>query len=147
MLAVFRRALAGGDTCVLSADTPVAEVSGYWFGAGVDSWVAEEDGRVVGMGRLTANQKGRGSHVAGVSILVDPNARRKDVGLALGRRLLVEARQAGFLAVQLNMVVSSNTASVTLAEKLGYKVVGTLPRAFRHRQLGLVDAFVMHRFV
>jgi L-amino acid N-acyltransferase YncA len=145
MLAIFRKVLAAGDSYVLSAETPVREVYGYWFGAGIDSWVAEEDGRVVGMGRLTANQKGRGSHVAGASIMVDPGARRKAVGLALGRHLLVEGRKAGFLAMQFNMVVSTNAASLALAERLGFTIVGTLPRAFRHPRVGPVDAYVMHR--
>ncbi len=31
--------------------------------------------------------------------------------------------------------------------KLGFEVVGTLPKAFRHRALGLVDVYVMHRFL
>jgi L-amino acid N-acyltransferase YncA len=147
LLLIFRKVLAAGDACVLSADTPVAEAYDYWFGAGVDSWVAEMNGRVVGMCRLTANQKGRGSHVAGGSIMVDPNTRRKAVGLALGRHLLLEARKDGFLAMQLNMVVSSNRASLALAEKLGFSIVGTLPRAFAHPWLGPVDAYVMHRFL
>jgi hypothetical protein len=34
---------------------------------------------------------------------------------------------------------------VTLYEKLGFSIAGTLPKAFRHRELGLVDAFVMFR--
>ncbi|HKI37420.1 MAG TPA: GNAT family N-acetyltransferase [Gemmataceae bacterium] len=147
MLAIFRKVLAAGDTYVLDADTPVSEAYAYWFGAGIDSWVAEANGRVVGMCRLTANQKGRGSHVASASIMVDPNVRRRAVGLALGRHLRVEARKAGFLAMQFNMVVSSNTASLALAEKLGFTIVGTLPRAFEHPQVGLVDAYVMHRLV
>jgi L-amino acid N-acyltransferase YncA len=145
MLALFRKALAAGDTYALEADTPVREAYQYWFGPGIDSWVAEADGRVVGMHRLIANQKGRGSHVANVSILVDPDARRQGVGLALGRHFLAEARRAGFLAVQANLVVSTNKPMLALAEKLGFTRVGTLPRAFRHRRFGLVDAHVLYR--
>ncbi len=29
--------------------------------------------------------------------------------------------------------------------KHGFEVVGTLPEAFRHRQLGYVDAYVMYK--
>ena len=35
----------------------------------------------------------------------------------------------------------------TLWKKLGFAIVGTLPRAFRHASLGDVDAYVMHRFL
>ena len=33
------------------------------------------------------------------------------------------------------------------AQKLGFAIVGTLPKAFRHRELGYVDAYVMYRFL
>ena len=45
------------------------------------------------------------------------------------------------------MVVSTNTRAVALWKRLGFAVVGTLPRAFQHQQLGLVDAYVMYRFL
>jgi L-amino acid N-acyltransferase YncA len=145
MLAIFRKVLAAGETYALEADTPVREAYQYWFGAGINSWVAQMDGRVIGMYRLIANQQGRGSHVANVSIMVDPDIRRKGIGLALGRHFLAEARRAGFLAIQANLVVSTNKPILALAEKLGFTRVGTLPRAFRHRRLGLVDAYVLYR--
>ena len=33
--------------------------------------------------------------------------------------------------------------SLKAARRLGFRVVGTLPGAFRHKQLGFVDALVM----
>jgi hypothetical protein len=60
---------------------------------------------------------------------------------------LAEAKQAGYLAMQFNFVVSTNTAAVALWRKLEFEIVGTLPKAFRHREHGLVDACVMHRFL
>ena len=45
-------------------------------------------------------------------------------------------------AMQFNYVVSTNGPAVALYRKLGFAVVGTLPQAFRHRELGLVDVFV-----
>jgi hypothetical protein len=36
---------------------------------------------------------------------------------------------------------------VALWTKLGFEIVGTLPKAFRHATLGDVDAFVMYRFL
>jgi ribosomal protein S18 acetylase RimI-like enzyme len=44
-------------------------------------------------------------------------------------------------------VVSTNTGAVALWKKLGFEIVGTLPRAFQHRERGLVDAYVMYRFL
>ena len=49
--------------------------------------------------------------------------------------------------MQFNFVVSTNAAAVALWRKLGFQIVGTLPKVYRHRDLGLVDAYVMHRFL
>ena len=58
-----------------------------------------------------------------------------------------EARRLGFSAIQFNMVVSTNSAAISVWRKHGFEVVGTLPKVFRHETQGLVDAFVMHRFL
>jgi len=147
MLTIFRKVLATGDSYVLSADTTDFEAYAYWFGKGIPSYIAEDGGRIVGMYRFIPNQKDRGSHVANASFMVDPDARSRGIGWALGLHCLAEARQAGFLAMQFNMVVSTNTRAVALWQKLGFTIVGRLPKAFLHQQLGLVDALVMHRFL
>ena len=54
-------------------------------------------------------------------------------------------RRLGFRAMQFNFVVSTNEAAVRLWQQLGFQIVGTLPGAFRHSQLGFVDAYVMFR--
>ena len=45
--------------------------------------------------------------------------------------------------MQFNLVVSTNNAGIGCWRRNGVEVVGTLPRAFRHRRLGYVDALVM----
>jgi L-amino acid N-acyltransferase YncA len=138
--------LAGGDAYVVDPGSPPEETRAYWLGPGVASFVALDDAQaVVGMYRLVANWPGRGSHVANASFMVSPLAQGRGIGKALGLHCLAEARKAGFLAMQFNFVVSTNTAAVALWQQLGFAIVGTLPRAFRHKTLGWVDACVMHR--
>jgi L-amino acid N-acyltransferase YncA len=144
MLRIFRRVIASGDTYVHTAHTTAAEAEIYWFTETTATFVAEQDGRVVGMYRIIPNQRGRGAHVANASLMVDPDARGLGLGRALGEHCLAQAKKDGFLAMQANMVVSTNTRAVALWKKLGFAVVGTLPRAFRHARLGLVDAYVMY---
>ncbi len=45
--------------------------------------------------------------------------------------------------MQFNLVVSTNTAGIRCWQHSGFQVVGILPGAIRHRQLGDVDALVM----
>jgi ribosomal protein S18 acetylase RimI-like enzyme len=56
-----------------------------------------------------------------------------------------EALALGFRAMQFNFVVASNEGAVRLWQKLGFDIVGRLPGAFRHAQLGYVDALIMFK--
>jgi ribosomal protein S18 acetylase RimI-like enzyme len=60
---------------------------------------------------------------------------------------LDQARSLGFTAMQFNLVVSRNVAAISLWKKHGFRIVGTLPKVFRHAKFGEVDVFVMHRFL
>ena len=145
MWAIFRAIVAGGDTYVFGPDTPPADALAYWFGPGVISWVAEVDGKIVGMYKIVQNQRDLGSHVANASFMVAPAHSGKGAGRQMGLHCLREARRSGFRAMQFNFVVSTNSAAVGLWQSLGFAIVGTLPEAFRHKSLGYVDAYVMYR--
>ncbi|MGI4850267.1 MAG: GNAT family N-acetyltransferase [Janthinobacterium lividum] len=147
MWPIFQQVIEDESTYVFAASTSAADAHDYWFAPGVTSWVAEDEGLVVGMYKLVQNQRDLDAHVANASFMVSPRCSGKGLGQMLGRHCLLEARRAGFLAMQFNFVVSSNTAAVALWKKLGFHIVGTLPRVFDHASLGLVDAYVMHRFL
>ena len=145
---IFHAVVAGGDTYTFPPDTPRADALAYFLGPGIRSWVIEDaGGRVIGMYKLIPNHSGLGSHVANASFMVDPAAQGSGAGRAMGEHCLEQARQAGYEAMQFNFVVSTNTAAVALWKKLGFEIVGTLPKTFRHATLGDVDAYVMHRFL
>ena len=65
----------------------------------------------------------------------------------MGQHCLREAKKAGYLAMQFNFVVSTNTGGVALWRSLGFTVIGTVPEAFDHPEHGLVGLHVMHRFL
>jgi L-amino acid N-acyltransferase YncA/8-oxo-dGTP pyrophosphatase MutT (NUDIX family) len=142
---IFQKVVACRDTYTFLPDTPRDEAVGYWLSANAVARVAELEGRVVGMYKLIENNRGLGAHVANASFMVDPSASGRGIGYAMGADCLREARGQGYEAMQFNFVVSTNTRASELWQRLGFRVVGTLPRAFRHGTLGLVDALVMYR--
>jgi L-amino acid N-acyltransferase YncA len=144
---IFHAVVAGGDTYVFLPETPRPEGVAYFLGPGIRSWAVDDEGRVIGIYKLIPNHVGLGSHVANASFMVDPAAQRKGIGRLMGEHCLDEARRAGYKAMQFNFVVSTNTAAVELWKKLGFDIVGTLPKAFRHSSLGHVDAYVMYRLL
>jgi len=100
-------------------------------------------GTAVGTYYLRPNSLALGAHVANAGYVVAEHGRRQGIGSRLCQHSLQEARRLGFRAMQFNLVVSTNTAGIRCWQRNGFRVVGTLPGAFRHRQLGYVDALVM----
>jgi L-amino acid N-acyltransferase YncA len=100
-------------------------------------------GAVVGTYYLRPNSLALGAHVANAGYVVAEHCRRQGIGSRLCQHSLQAARRLGFRAMQFNLVVSTNSAGIRCWQRNGFQVVGTLPGAFRHRQLGYVDALVM----
>ena len=142
---IFREVVPAGDTYAFDPKMPREEALAYWFGAGTHTYVAENNGCVVGTYILKANQAGPGSHVANAAFIVASGARDQGIGRVMCQHCLGEARRLGFRAMQFNFVVSTNTSAIHLWEQFDFKIVGTLPGAFRHPEKGYVDVYVMFR--
>jgi ribosomal protein S18 acetylase RimI-like enzyme len=142
---IIGETIAAGETYPLPPDMSRAAALAYWKSPAHQVFVAESEGRVVGTYYLKANQHGGGAHVANCGYITAANARGRGVARAMCLHSLDHAGARGFLAMQFNFVVSSNTRAVKLWQSLGFTIVGTLPQVFRHPRLGLVDALVMYR--
>ena len=142
---IFRAVVEPGDAYTFGPETTLEQARDFWLSEGSSAFVAAVDGTICGAYLLKPNQPGLGSHVANAAYMVEPAARGLGLGEAMGRHSLAEAKARGFLAMQFNIVVSTNEPAVRLWSKLGFAIVGTLPGAFRHARLGFVDAYVMHR--
>ncbi|AJP71049.1 GNAT family N-acetyltransferase [Sphingomonas hengshuiensis] len=134
-----------GETYALDRDLTAEAALAYWTGPDKRTFIAEHEGALLGSYYLRANQAGGGRHVANCGYVTAASARGRGVARAMALHSFEAARAAGFRAMQFNFVVSTNAPAVHLWQALGFAIVGTLPAAFDHPRLGLVDAFVMHR--
>ncbi len=100
-------------------------------------------GAVVGTYYLRPNTLALGAHVANAGYAVAEHCRRQGIGSRLCQHSPKAARRLGFRAMQFNLVVSTNTAGICCWQRNGFQIIGTLPGAFLHKQLGYVDALVM----
>jgi GNAT superfamily N-acetyltransferase len=142
---IFRSIIEGGDTYAFPPELDEESARKIWFATGAQVFVAERNGRVAGTFFVKPNQPGLGSHVANAGFMVDPDLHGAGIGRAMGEFALIWAREQGYRAMQFNFVVSTNTGAVALWMKLGFVIIGTIPKGFRHAQLGYVDVYVMHR--
>ncbi len=145
--AILEPVLRAGETYALPRDWSRRETLAFWRAPAHAVFVAREAADILGTYYLRPNHKGGGAHVANCGYATHPRARGRGVARAMGGHSLDEAKRQGFTAMQFNFVVATNDPAVALWTKLGFEVVGHLPRAFRHPERGLVDALVMHRML
>ncbi|HJO38149.1 MAG: GNAT family N-acetyltransferase [Vicinamibacterales bacterium] len=144
---IFHEVVAAGETYPFAPDTSRDDAMGLLFDLPKATYVAETNGEVVGLYYLKDNYPGLGSHVCNAGYMVRASARRGGVGRAMCEHSFDAARQLGYLAMQYNLVVAANVGAVALWRQMGFEIVGTLPKAFRHARLGLTDALVMYRWL
>ena len=142
---IISRVIAGGDTYVFDPKTPREVMIPYWYAPEKYTYVAELAGRIVGTYIMKDNQPGLGSHIANASYMVHPDFHGRGIGKALGQHSLQEGRNLGYQALQFNIVIKTNTAAVELWLKLGFEIIGEIPKAFQHSKSGPVPALIMYR--
>ncbi|SFV31020.1 Ribosomal protein S18 acetylase RimI [Devosia crocina] len=145
ILPIIAPVLSAGETYAVETDLTEAEMLGYWFMPAHEVFVFEAEGEVLGTYYLMANQGGNGAHVSNCGYMVSATAQGRGVAAAMCEHSQTRARERGFRAMQFNHVVSTNTRAVALWQKLGFDIVGTLPKAFRHPLHGFVDSYVMFK--
>jgi L-amino acid N-acyltransferase YncA len=147
VVAMAREIVNDGTTYTFAPDSSDAALHAYWMSPNGHTFVATLNDDIVGCYIIKPNHSGRGSHVANASYMVASKAAGQGIGFKLGEHSIKQARVLGFKAMQFNIVIATNTRAVDLWKRLGFSIVGTLPKVFDHPTLGYVDAYVMHRFL
>jgi ribosomal protein S18 acetylase RimI-like enzyme len=141
---ILEPVIRAGDTYTLPNDLSREAALSYWLSNEHEVFVAEDDD-VLGTYYMRANQRGGGSHVANCGYMTASTARGRGVASAMCAHSLEHARGRRFRAMQFNFVVSTNERAVQLWQRHGFRIVGHLPKAFLHPELGYTDAYVMYR--
>ncbi|MEQ8824840.1 MAG: GNAT family N-acetyltransferase [Filomicrobium sp.] len=135
--------IRAGETYALDRDMTEADAIAYWIGHDRTTFVAEENGKVLGTYYIKPNQAGGGTHICNCGYMTRADATGRGLARAMCQHSLNYARETGFRGMQFNFVVASNTRAIALWQSLGFEIVGRLPGAFHHPTLGDIDALVM----
>jgi RimJ/RimL family protein N-acetyltransferase len=140
--------IRAGETYPYAKDMTETGAHRMWVDIPEASYIAEnESGDLLGTYYIKPNQPTLGAHVANCGYIVGESARGQGVATALCEHSQTEALRLGYRAMQYNLVVKTNEASVHLWQKLGFNIVGVLPEAFNHAKYGYVDAYVMYKLL
>jgi ribosomal protein S18 acetylase RimI-like enzyme len=142
---ILEPTIRAGATYALPREMNQAEAIAYWTGPDRETFVAEEDGRLLGTYYLRSNLLGGGAHVANCGYMTASDATGRGVARRMCEHSLQHARDRGLRAMQFNVVVSTNERAIRLWQSLGFETVGRLPLAFEHPRGGYIDALVMFR--
>ena len=144
---IFREIVTAGETYTYPQNTSKEEAKRRWLDLPRQTFVAEDEGKIFGTYYIKTNQPGFGSHVCNCGYMVSTKARGRGLATAMCEHSQKVALELGYKAMQFNFVIASNEGAVWLWRKLGFAVVGRLPKAFHHPRKGYVDALVMYKWL
>lgn len=146
ILAIHNAAIAETTAIWDTAPVDLAERLAWWrarTAAGFPVLVAEIDGAVTGYASYGQWRPKSGYRfTVENSVYVADRFHRRGIATALLTELLARAERAGSVHAVIAAIESSNTTSITLHEKFGFRTVGVLPEV-GHKFGGWMDLTLM----
>ena len=143
---IIKPVFRAGETYAFSSGISEEEAHRVWVKYPAATYIAvDHESTIIGTYYLKPNQPGSGSHICNCGYIVAEDARRQGIAGRMCDHSQGEAIAQGFLAMQFNLVVSTNQDAIHLWKKKGFSIIGTIPKAFNHPKQGFVDAFIMYK--
>ena len=142
---IFQDVVKDADSYPYSPDITKEEAKKLWFSSDAHVYVAYLDDQPVATRYIAPNKVGLGNHIANTGVMIDKKYRRRSLGKAMMEFAIKKATELGYRAIQVNLVLCTNTASVKICKEYGFKIVGTIPDAFHYKKEKYVDAYIMYR--
>ncbi len=143
----FSTIIQAQETYAFDPDMTMEQAFELWCQMPLKAFAYVENEVVVGTYYIKPNAMGPSGHICNCGYMVSSSARGKGVARKMCEHSQQQAIKLGFKAMQFNSVVSTNTVAVNLWKKLGFSIIGTIPNAYQHGQLGLVDSYVMYKWL
>jgi GNAT superfamily N-acetyltransferase len=141
----FKEIVSAQETYAFDPEMDFESAYNLWCLSPQKSYVIKDNDLIMGSYYIKPNAAGPSSHIANCGYMVSPQSRGKGIARKLCLHSQQVAIELGYRAMQFNSVVSSNEIAIELWKKLGYEIIGTIPQAYKHKRLGLIDSFIMHK--
>lgn len=142
---VFKDVVMAQETYAIDPEISFEAAYNLWCVFPHKAFVIKDNDVILGSYYIKANSAGPSAHIANCGYMVSPESRGKGVARKLCLHSQEIALTLGYTAMQFNAVVATNTIAIELWQKLGYDIIGTIPKAYNHRKLGFVDSFIMYK--
>lgn len=101
------------------------------------------DEQLAGMFILHPNAEGRCKHISNCSFAIKEEFRGKKLAIHLVKQAIHQAKILGFKGMQFNAVNANNAAAIHTYKKLGFDIVGCIPKGFKQKDNTYVDMYIM----
>ena len=143
----FSMVIQAQETYAFDPNMTLEDAYSLWCEMPLKAYVFVENDVVLGTYYIKPNAMGPSSHICNCGYMVSSEARGKGIARLMCEHSQKKAVEFGFDAMQFNSVVSTNKVAVMLWEKLGFSIIGTIPKAYNHGQLGLIDSYIMYKWL
>ena len=109
---IFHEVAKAGETYAFRTDTSKEEALDIWVKAPRKTYIAVNDGEVIGTYYLKTNHAGPGEHVCNCGYMVAASASGKGVATAMCEHSQTMAKELGYKAMQFNFVASTNEGAI-----------------------------------
>lgn len=92
---IMEPVIRAGETYTLDRDMTEEQAFAYWMGSDKETFVAEEDGIILGTYYMRPNQAGGGHHVRNCGFMVSAAATGHGIAGRMGKHALGHARSRG----------------------------------------------------
>ena len=143
---IIEKVFRAGETYAYSQEITEEEAHKVWIESPQETYVAiDQDNTMLGTYYIKPNQPDLGAHVCNCGYIVSETARGQGVASCMCEHSQQEAVNLGFRAMQYNLVVSTNEGAIRLWKRLGFQVIGKIPKAFYSKGVDYVDALIMYK--
>ena len=94
---------------------------------------------------VNPNNAGHCGHIANASYGAAPGTRGLGVGEKLVCHSLEICPKCGFVGLQFNAVVCTNTVAIKLYKRLGFEQIGTTKNGYRFKDGSYADLFIFNK--
>lgn len=144
---IFHEIVKAGETYAFATNTSKEEAFRLWMSTPRVTYVVVDENQILATYYLKTNQAGPGEHVCNCGYMVSSMARGRGLATLMCEHSQKVAKELNYKAMQFNFVASSNIGAIRLWERLGFDIVGRLPKAFKHPQQGFIDALLMFKWL
>ncbi|PIE54237.1 MAG: GNAT family N-acetyltransferase [Dethiosulfovibrio peptidovorans] len=144
---MFSQIIQAQETYTFDSDMTLEQSFSLWCEIPLETYVFVENDVVLGSYYIKPNSMGPSRHICNCGYMVSSEARGKGIAHRMCEHSQQKAIELGFEAMQFNSVVSTNEVAVRLWKKLGFSIIGTISKAYKHPQLGYMDSYVMYKWL